>query len=203
MIKSFIDTNIFVHWIILTKIKRERPHNKTLWTEFKKIKPSFELIETIKNSTLSNFSFYTSHLSLSEIFYSLLDEYRCRRMHKDGVPLSSWQRTKDRFNLTKDDIKELTSDVINFLDGFDIFNPLKKDKKVNLLQEHIDYNLISKLVLEKKFRTHDAVLISTAITSGCKYFTTEDITIRKIKLDEIEVIAPQSLLQIIKENKNS
>ncbi len=204
MVKLFIDTNVFVHWIILTEIKRERPDDKELWTKFKKIKPSFEVLEMIKNNSITGFTFFTSPLSLSEIFYSLLDEYRCRHMYRDGVPLSSWQKTRDRFILTGEEIKELTTDVINFLNEFDIFKPLSTNKKVHLLTtEHVDYNLISKLILEKKFRTHDAVLISTAINSGCQYFTTEDKIIRDSKLDGIAIISPEKLLQIIKGNNES
>lgn len=204
MIKSFIDTNVFVHWIILSKIKQERPEDKILWKKFKKIKPSFEVLETIKNNSLTNFTFYTSPLSLSEIFYSLLDEYRCRHMYIDGVPLSSWQRTRDRFILTKDETNELTNDIINFLKEFFNFELLTATTlKVRLATEQVDYNLISKLVLEKNFRTHDAVLLSTAINSGCEYFTTEEKALRDTKLDEIDIIHPQTLLQLINKNIES
>lgn len=53
MIKSFIDSNVFVHWIILKKMESERPEKDTLWTEFKKVKPSFELLERIRKNDLT------------------------------------------------------------------------------------------------------------------------------------------------------
>jgi hypothetical protein len=199
MIKAFIDTNVFVHWIILSKMKVKRPDDKDLWKEFTKIKPSFELIETIRNINLRDFSFFTSQLALAEIFYALLDEYKCRQMYLDGVPLSSWQRVKETVNLTNDDIKALTTDIKKFLDDFYIFGPSNEAKKISLLQEPMNYDLISKLVLKKKIRTHDAVLLSTAAHFDCKYFATED-RVRKIKLDEIDIVHPQRLLQIIKQN---
>ena len=58
-IKSFIDTNVFVHWIILKKIKENQPENEEIWKQFKKIRPSFGLVELIKNQTLDDFSFIT------------------------------------------------------------------------------------------------------------------------------------------------
>jgi predicted nucleic acid-binding protein len=118
-------------------------------------------------------------------------------MWMDGVPLSSWQKAKDKFDLTKSDIKELTNDILDFLNEFNIFKP-SAIKKINLLaDEQVDYNLIAKLVLEKNFRTHDAVLVSTAIKSGCEYFTTEDNQLRGVKLEHIKIIHPQTMLQTI------
>ena len=198
MIKSFIDTNIFVHWIILTNIKNES-QDKDLWIKFKKFKKSYELLEKIKNNTLDDFAFYTSPLSLSEIFYALFDEIRCKKMSDDGLPLSSWQGAKNRFNLTEEEMNEVTNDVLNFANEFDLFTPLKTTKKINLLtNEHVEYSLISQLVMKNKFRTHDAILLSAAINVGCKYFTTKDAPIRKVELEDIEIISPEKMLQLIK-----
>lgn len=195
--KSFIDTNVFVHWIILKKIK-EKQQSEQLWKQFRKIRPSFELLELIRDETLDDFSFITSQLCISEIFIALFDEYICRRMYSDGVPLSSWQRVRNRFNLEKNESNELTESVLDFLKEFDIIDILKTNKKVDLVQEHYNYPLISKLVIEKKFRTHDAVLTSTAHNSGCEYFVTGDKHIREIKVDVIKIISPQQMIHEIK-----
>lgn len=202
MTKSFIDTNIMVHWMILNKLKDERPNMSEFLKEFKKIKPSFELIEIVKQNTIENQFYFTSSLSTSEIFYAILDEYRCRKMHLDGVPLSSWQRTKEKVELKNEDKKTLTNDIITFLKEFGIIEPMEKNKRISLLTEHFDYLLISKLVFENKIRTHDAILISTAINYGCDYFITGDRTLRDENkmIKEIEIISPQKSLQIIKSN---
>jgi len=205
MSKIFIDTNVFVHWIILSKIRSERLNDPALWNKFRKIRPSFEFLEKIREQNLfNNFAFFTSPLVISEIFYALLDEYRCRRMNDDGVPLSKWLTVKEKFNLSPKEAIEVTQEIENFLDEFGIFNHLGKNRKIrSLTTDDVDYFLISKLILEKNFRTHDAVLISTAANSGCEYFITTDKILIDSKIDDIKIINPESLLQKVKSIDNT
>jgi predicted nucleic acid-binding protein len=119
-------------------------------------------------------------------------------MRSDGVPLSSWQRVKDRFKLTKTDTETLTKDVLDFLDEFNVFAPMKNTKKVKIAPENYEFPLISKLVLEKNIRTHDAILLSVANGTGCDYFITGDKELRNLKVEWIELTSPQSFLQKLK-----
>jgi predicted nucleic acid-binding protein len=121
-------------------------------------------------------------------------------MNKDGLPLSSWQRVKDSINLTREETEEVTKDILNFLDKFDIFKTIDDNENIcMLISERFDYNLISELVLNHHFRTHDAILVSSAINSDCDFFITGDKSIRNKKIDNIKIISPQTMLQSLKQ----
>ncbi|MBI2107168.1 PIN domain-containing protein [Candidatus Woesearchaeota archaeon] len=183
--KIFIDTNIIVHYIILKKIKETERDNKELWKEYRRIEPSYQLLSLILKNNNDSFEFYTSHLAITEIANALHDEYRCRRMRRDGIPLSSWVRLKHRFNLEKEDADEILSEIVKFIESFRI--------KIILLEEKYTFSLIYKFILEKQIGTQDSILLSTAINSKCSHFATQDKELRKKKLKEIKVVSADEI----------
>ncbi|MCD6171295.1 MAG: PIN domain-containing protein [Thermoplasmata archaeon] len=70
-------------------------------------------------------------------------------------------------------------------------------RKIKVVDDKIDYEVYPKLVLEYKLRTHDAILLTTAILNDCIWFITNDKEIvglnkrrRKSKFSEIFNISP-------------
>jgi len=139
---------------------------------------------------IKEFKFYTSDLAISEIFYALYDEYRCRMMRRDGVPLSSWTRIKHRFKLEEEDLNELVNEITAFLDKV-------RDKLLHL-KEVYNFEIIADMVLNHEIKTQDAILLSTAISNNCDLFVTQDRELRDKQLNQIIRISPEAMISKLK-----
>ncbi len=204
MIKVFIDTNVIIHNLILSKIESEAEKNqrKDLWKRFAKLKPSYQLFEQIRNNKNENVQFLTSKLAISEIFYGLFEEYQCKKMRYDGVPLSSWLKVRQRFKLSNEDIKDIMSEFDAFVYYYIKGSEFPKESMIRLAEESYNFEEIAKLVTQIRLRTHDSVLLSTATTVDCKYFVTNDKELRQTKSDlNLEIISPQGFLQKLAKNE--
>lgn len=199
-IRSFIDTNVIVHWLILSKIKDRNKESKELWTRYDRIKHSFEFMEQVITHKDKSQTFLTSDLALAEIYYGLYDEAKCSKMYKDGVPLSSWSNVKysKKFPMTSDDINDIYKSVqrlLNIISG-----------KITIVNDSYNFRNVATFVLKEKLRTHDAILLSEAMKHKCDYFVTNDADFDDIKLDASKYIkdidsdknAQYDVLKIIK-----
>ena len=116
---------------------------------------------------IKEFKFYTSDLAISEIFYALYDEYRCRMM-----------RREHRFKLEEEDLNELVNEITAFLDKV-------RDKLLHL-KEVYNFEIIADMVLNHEIKTQDAILLSTAISNNCDLFVTQDRELRDKQLNQIK-----------------
>ena len=91
-VKVFIDTNIFVGYLLLSGIaeRKTEEEKKKLWKQYKGIQPSYEFMLNLFKLKNKKARFVTSPLVISEIFNVLHYEAICKKMWSDGVPLSSW-----------------------------------------------------------------------------------------------------------------
>lgn len=196
--RTFIDTNIVVHWMILSKIKGRAKESKELWTRYDRIKPSFELMTRVLENKDNSKQFFASELSAAEIYYGLYDEARCSKMFLDGVPFSSWGRAKDgkNFSLTHADINDIYRSVNQF---FSI-----SAGKIKIVKDSYVFRNVAIFVLKEKLRTHDAILLSEAMKSNCDYFVTNDSDFNGITTDALKYTKDdgetENILKIIKPN---
>lgn len=188
--KFFIDTNILVHYLILSKAN-QRKSKKTLWREFKKIKPSYDFVKKALENKNKKIKFITSPLAFSEIFYAIYDEYICRRLFLDGTPFSSWVRVRYKYKLEPKDVDELYKDIRNLKKTF--------QNKIDIDDDIYDFKFIQKLVLKYGLRTHDAVLFSTARNTNCSFFVTKDsdfLNNKELKkYKKLKIISPEEAIQ--------
>lgn len=192
--KIFVDTNILVGYLLLSGIEKTRKseeEKQVLWKKYSKIKPSYDFILKILSSENKDFYFIASGLVFSEIFHCLYEEAVCQKMRDDGVPLSSWIRLKNRFSSLIEDfeIEELDNVVYG----------LYHSKKIKVITEHYNLNLISKLILKYQFMTQDSILISTAIEGKYKFFVTRDEELlnrfKKTKIKKIKMISSEEAIK--------
>lgn len=179
--KVFIDANIIVHYIILNKMKELDKDSK----EYRSIKPSYELMDKLLKETIEDFKFYTSNLAFTETIHALYDEYKCRRMRKEGVPLSSWTRIKPQFILDEEDLKELTAEITMVAE--------KCIGKITLIPEKYHFEMVTDFMLNKEIATQDSILLSTAISNNCDFFVTQDRELREKRINKINIISPETM----------
>ena len=175
--RAFIDTNVVVHWIILSKIKTKNNESKALCTRHDQIKSSFDFMEhVLKNKDKSQF-FFTSNLSLAEIYCGLFDEAKCSKMYNDGIPFSSWNKVKfsKKFPMTPDDMNDIYSSVEQLLRQI--------VRKITVVKDDYVLRNVAIFVLREKLKTHDAILLSEAMKHKCDYFVTNDGDFNGVKTD--------------------
>lgn len=202
--RIFIDTNLIVNQIILSQIELQRKEKrKELYKEYRKLISSKDLIEQISRNKNKNFEFYTSNLAIAEIFFVLRDEYRCRKMHKDGVPFRTWKRIdkSKRFPLTKTDIKEIESEIRAFIYYFCEGKEFPVESRIRIIKEEYDTDIISDLTLCSGIETHDAILICTALKKNCGYFCTSDFRIELEEIKKMKICPPEKIMQLLNKNK--
>lgn len=85
----FIDTNLIVHYLILSNLK-----GKARKKYRERYKGAFDFVSFVLKNKNEKIKFFTSSLSQAEIYFAILDEYRCEKMYFEGVPLSCWTSEK-------------------------------------------------------------------------------------------------------------
>lgn len=193
----FIDTQLIVHFIILSHLKGRKKERLK-----ERYKNSFDFIKEVISNKKENLKFLTCSLSQSEIYFGLLDEYRCEKLYDCCVPLSSWRNEKWRTNLTEDEIDEITNHILNFSYKY-IYSKGDKPKKILSVIDIHDPEIIPELVFRHNVRTHDAIIVSTAISEKCKYIVTRDNNLKKCLKDykRIKLISPEEAIKKMKPSK--
>ena len=188
--RIFIDTNVFVHWILYKKISEDRPIDKSqMWVRYSRYKSDYEFIEQIHETHDKTAHYFTSDLAIAEIVFSIYREIKFRKMYLDGVPFSAFVNKivdSKSFVLEQGDIEAIRGLVFLFLQQYDIFNKPGEKRKVQLLHDEHDFLLISELVIKENIRTQDSILTSTAVSAKCDYFVTSDIELKKLNKSSIK-----------------
>jgi len=108
----------------------------------------------------------SSNLALAEVFHVVYNEVVSLKMYKLGIPLTLWSKLRTKHDLSKEEkflVKEVVSRHLKTLRNH-----------AEIVSDIVDDEIYPKLVLEYKLRTHDAVLLTTAILNECSWFITND-----------------------------
>jgi len=194
-VRIFLDTNLLVDYLILSNLRGRR--KKELKDRYKN---SFTLIKKVIKRKNKKYYFSTSSLSRAEIYHSLLNEYRCDKMYRKGIPVNCWEHEKTKEKLTEEEIL----DIINSIEKFTIkYIYTEGDKKKNIFSALDIYKIkiFIDLVMKYNVKTHDAIIISTAIENRCKYLITRDnrlkTELKDKKYTKIELISPEQAIKLI------
>lgn len=199
MVKFFIDSNILANFIILNSIIKTKKIN-VMSTKYSRFKESYNLVKKILLIKNNKF-FFNSILSRTELYCAVLDEYKIRKLFLEGVPLSTWQRMKNDIFISKEEINDIKKAVSTFIEENLSQEGSDREKgAIESLLDPYDFNHIADLVFNNGLRTHDAILISTAVNNGLNFFVTSDSSIKN-KIKGIEVIKPKTALEKIKKMK--
>jgi len=196
-INLFLDTNLLVDYLILSNIKGRR--KKELKDRYK---ISFQLVKNIIKNKNKRLSFITSSLSRAEIYRCLLNEYLCDLMYKKGVPVSCWEHEKWKEKIGEDSIKEIMKTIELFTDKYICFEGEEiKDKKILSVLDTYKPDIFIELIMKYKQKTHDSIILATAIEKKCKYIITRDNRLKnELKNKEykkITLISPEKAIEII------
>ncbi|HEX55136.1 MAG: hypothetical protein DRO95_00810 [Candidatus Altiarchaeales archaeon] len=162
----FLDSNVIANWILIkdsTKKFEDLKNEKILKQRLKNISYSYTLIEALLTD---EYRVKTSSLTLAEVSYVLYNEMLSLKMYGLGVPLTLWPKLRERHDLTREEKSSVREIIARYLKEF--------KKGVNIVNDTIDDMIYPKLILEYKLRTHDAVLLTTAILNKCSWFITND-----------------------------
>lgn len=208
--KWLIDTNVLVHWLMANNVMEFAIQEFHLGQEFldvyrNRYKDSCDFIEKVLGLPKNNHQFFTTELSLTEVFSGIRDEIRSVMMFVKGIPISRWGYKRETKEVSfpqelSKKLYELTSE------GFDtLFEEKIEIIPVTTPSDTADYfDFYSSLVfLYPMLKTQDAILVTTALFQKIAYFVSMDedlIDLGKV-LKEIypfAVLRPKRAIQLIK-----
>jgi len=201
MEKIFLDSNVIANWILIkdsAKKFEEFKDEKILRKRFENISYSYTLMEALM--TTDEYEVETSNLAMGEVYHIIYNEVLSLKMYQSGTPLTLWSKMREKQKLTETEKFLIRGATTKYL------KELKK--KITPTNDKIDDEVYPKLILEYRLRTHDAILLTTAILDDCTWFITNDKEIvklnkrkRKIAFSEIFNITPdlpQNFLRVVK-----
>jgi predicted nucleic acid-binding protein len=170
---TFLDANVIANWIIVSSGLKEKGDisveetNVLLNKLSTPVRKSFRLLEKIQNESIPKNVLFTSNIVVAETFSVIGNEYRCRILRKDGIPIRYWFNMMHVVDLSKE-YKLQIQEEIN-----ELFRLFFRNKKIS---RKSDFNLndVANLVISYKCNSHDAMIMAQAIKQNCKYFITED-----------------------------
>ncbi|RLI87444.1 MAG: hypothetical protein DRO98_04190 [Archaeoglobales archaeon] len=194
--KIFLDANIIADWILIKNKAQEvtdETEDNVLTERYRYMGYSYKLIEKIRSLGLKA---YTSQLSIAEVFSVIYDDVINLKLFMKAIPTAAWNWLSIREKELLDD-EEAYEIYEGILERFD-----ELFLNVEIVDEVLDLELLSHLILKLGLRTHDALLLTTAILNGMDYFVTRDERLirktRKLKkMPKIVILRPQSLLSKI------
>lgn len=207
VVRFFLDTNVIVQYIIFNQLLNRKESIEKGTPSYQRYEMAHKLVAKIIEFKSDDVLFFISLLIRAEFYYALLEEYKCREMYKGGIPLSSWHINKGKIKLKnehKGDINTAISkfELKNIADASD-----KEKKKIWSSWDIYNYPLISALAYGYDIKSHDSILISTAIFNQCDYFITLDQRLRDkfkehkytitVNKQKIKFISPDESFEII------
>ncbi|AEA47898.1 PIN domain-containing protein [Archaeoglobus veneficus] len=186
----FLDSNVIANWILIKDFAQkfeELKDDKILNQRLENISYSYTLVEALLET--DDYQAKVSNLTLAEVSHVLYNEILSLKMYRLGIPLTLWSKLRGKHDLTKEEKFLVKETIAKYL------GELKS--KVRVVNDTIDDEIYPKLILEYKLRTHDAILLTTAIFNECSWFITNDREIvelnrgkRKTKFSKIFGIVP-------------
>jgi len=195
----FLDSNVIANWILIADSAErleEFRDEEILKERFENISYSYTLVEAL--IATEEYKVKTSNLAIGEVYHVIYNEILSQKMYRLGIPLTLWSKMREKHRLSESE-KFLIKDSVS--------KHLRKLKKsVELVKEEVDDEIYPKLVLDYRLRTHDAILLTTAILNNCEWFITNDKEIvnlnrrRKASFSEVFKIIPdlpQNFLRVV------
>ena len=167
----FLDSNIIANWILIGDIFSANPeldkNDKILNQRFRNLSYSYALVEALLKS--DEYEVKTSDLALGEVFHVIHNELLSLKMYRLGIPLTLWTKLRGKHDLNEEEqssVREIINKYIRRL-----------RRKIIKVDDRVDDEIYPKLVLGYKLRTHDALLLTTAVLERCSWFITNDVEI--------------------------
>lgn len=213
MVKNFfLDTNVIIHYIIYEQLLKRKESIDKGTPSHQRYEAMHKLVKKIIEFKDDTHMFFISLLVRAEFYYALFEEHKCREMYKGGIPLSSWQINKNKVKFKDDFLEDINLVIFEFEKNIEDAGK-KKKKKIWSSWDVYNYGFISWLAYKYNIKSHDAILLSTAIFNRCKYFVTSDKRLRDkfekekfiIEFDKrkIELIDPGKAFEIIQKVTSS
>ena len=199
--RVFLDSNIIADWILLEK-KEKKLTDELLKKHYHSMGYSYILL----NEFLSrNMKTYITPLSLAETISVIYNEAMNRKLFLKGVPFSAWTwiSLREKFRLSEDKANDL---YIGILETFDKLIEMG----LQIVDDRLDLEIYSFLVLKVGMNCHDAVIVNTAIEWDADYFVTRDQRLigrtRKQIFQEkfrIKIVNPKAMLSYLGRTKDN
>jgi len=208
--KWIIDTNILVHWLMVSQIlefsiKKFHLHSEFLETYKNRYEESISFINKILNITEVKHDFVIVELSLNELFSGVRDEVRSILLFVKGIPISRWASKRETKEVSfppemSEEIYKLTSL------GIDSMLANKKIAIIHTTSPSDENNYLevysSLIFLYPDLKTQDAILITTGIFEKTDYFVTKDDALLNLRKEigeqyGMEIVRPQRASQIL------
>ena len=195
----FLDSNVIANWILIADSAErleEFRDEEILKERFENISYSYTLVEAL--IATGEYEIKTSNLAIGEVYHVIYNEILSQKMYRLGIPMTLWSKMREKHRLSESE-KFLIKDSVS--------KHLRKlEKSVELVKDEVDDEIYPKLVLDYRLRTHDAILLTTAILNNCEWFITNDKEIvnlnrrRKASFSEVFKIIPdlpQNFLRVV------
>jgi predicted nucleic acid-binding protein len=165
--KLFLDSNIIADWILVKNKVSKKVKDDLLSQRYHYMSHSYKLIEELIASEVAT---VTSQLAISEVFSVLSDDAINMKLYMKAIPTAVWMwiTFRNRERLSEEESLELHEGILRKID--DLFS----DTKVDLIEDEFNLEIYSYLVLRLGMKTHDAILLTTAILNEVNYFVTRD-----------------------------
>jgi predicted nucleic acid-binding protein len=197
--KIFLDANVIADWILVKNKVRDDDQIKddVILERYRQIGYSFRLIDKIIKSNKK--IAITSQLVLAEVFSVIYDDVINMKLFAKAIPtaLWNWISIRGKEVLSEDEAYEIYNDTMKSFD--ELFSG------VELVEETYNLELLGYFILKLGLKTHDAVILTTALENDATYFVTRDVRlIENLRAKEfknkfsIKVRKPNAVLRELK-----
>jgi len=198
---GFLDSNVLANWMLLDAQIRLGPVSASkLLNRLVKQKPSYLLLERVRKDNKLKGILSTSGFAFAEVISVLFEQYIQTRMYNQGIPLKYWERERRRERLSLADRTDMAQQIRHLQkEFFDI-----EDMRIAYVDDDYRFDDVVRLITYHRIDQYDAILLSTAVGSGCDYFITEDMRLRESlpkfernRHEAVGMISPQRYLGLI------
>ena len=192
MVRVFLDSNVIADWILLERKEIELT-DELLEKRYRSMGYSYVLVNELLDRRIDA---YISELCLAEVISVIYNEAVNRKLFLSGVPFSAWTwvSIRERFRLSEDEAEELYYGILETFDKL-------IEKGLQIVEDKLDLEVYSFLVLKISMDCHDAILLNTAIDWDVDYFITRDHRLLKKGRSKmfrenfrVKIVSPQAML---------
>jgi hypothetical protein len=197
-----VDSCVFANWVIVSGRLREieekdatekkrKEELKSVMSKYRKAKESYDFLE--KTILDKQNEYYTSDLAVVEVYSTIFEIVLTAKMTSEGYPPRLWGSVKGKFDLTVAEGRRLIAEIHRMMSYF-----FRSKNRISLLQsKRIKLSHPAYLITNYKCDTHDAVLLSTSYTNGCKIFVTIDERLKKALrgYDKVKIVYPIDMIK--------
>ncbi len=191
----FIDTNVFINWILIESLKRKKDVKEAI-PFYKKIVSSHIFLEKLNDKN----NFYTSPICLAEIPQAIIRFAVKRKMYVENIPFNYFEKYRKNFSKKEKNVVYEHTDLLfkNFIDNKKIkILHVKSFYKnefsfLDYLQVEVGLSQLDSLILL------DSVLLKEVffVTTDRDFFDNKKVLERKIK--GLKIITPETAIRLLK-----